>query len=312
MKPNLNDEKWYDFFYMLKEMSLGNFSYRLKISGIDSVCDDFARTINLMAVLMEQDPPYLDFTDLPEDSYLTMAFVLDDDFCIRKTNRTASHFFNREPHELPGKPFVQLLSTHSRVFWDAIQAQLLQRKSPLFNTMCFDLNCFDEIQTISCFFRSPVNGLVYVTSKAYSVIEDSPDRKLTREMQAVERHIVDKKQADDEKRIRELAEYMECHFDKPLPTAEELSKTLGINQQKLKIEFKRLFGKTTYEFYQDKRMEKACEYLCHTSMSNLEVAEKLGFISESGFYRAFKSKYGCTPGELRKKNVPENKEVESE
>ena len=296
MKPYADAEKWYSFFCMLREMYSGNFSYRLQLSDTEGVYNDFVQIINLMASYVQPGYPYED-----ADKNNTMLFVLNDDFFIRETNKAVNHIFGKKPGYLNGKAFSSLLSPNGIENFRAVQL-LLSQGTPLVLKTLHYRNGPAEIPAICCFYRSPVHEVVYVTSKEYTTGEDPLDKMLNREMEAVEHHIVHKKRENDKKRIRELAEYIENHYDKPLPPLKELSKTLGVNRQKLKTEFKYIFGKTIYEFYMDRRMEKAREYVCHTDMSNLEIAEKLGYMSESGFYRAFQHKYGCTPNAMRKKN----------
>ena len=83
------------------------------------------------------------------------------------------------------------------------------------------------------------------------------------------------------------------------PTTQELSLEIGINQCYLKKGFKELFGTTVYDFIQEQRMLKAKLLLSTTAYSISEVADQIGFSSQSNFSSAFKKFTGITPSELQ-------------
>lgn len=84
------------------------------------------------------------------------------------------------------------------------------------------------------------------------------------------------------------------------PTIQELSIAIGINQCYLKKGFKEIFGTTVYDYVQEQRMLKA-KMLLHTNKYSVsQVAEKIGFSSQSSFSAAFKKFTGVFPSELQR------------
>ena len=84
------------------------------------------------------------------------------------------------------------------------------------------------------------------------------------------------------------------------PTIQELSLQIGINQCYLKKGFKEIFNTTVYDFVQEQRMLKAKLLLTTTNFTVSEVAEQIGFSSQSNFSSAFKKFTGILPKELSK------------
>ena len=84
------------------------------------------------------------------------------------------------------------------------------------------------------------------------------------------------------------------------PTIEALSKMVPMNQSKLKIGFKRLFGNTIHKTLTEERMSIAHQKLYNNDMSIWEIAHEAGYENVSNFIRVFRKEYGKTPGQLRK------------
>lgn len=79
------------------------------------------------------------------------------------------------------------------------------------------------------------------------------------------------------------------------PGISELSRMVALNEYKLKIGFKQLFGTTIYEYLRLLRMEKAVELLDQKTLSPTQVGQQVGYRTAHGFNNAFKKYYGKTP-----------------
>lgn len=64
--------------------------------------------------------------------------------------------------------------------------------------------------------------------------------------------------------------------------------------------YREVFGETPSEYAARLRCERAWRLVCDTGLSVCEIAETLGFESESAFCRAFKHAFGCTTSEVRR------------
>ncbi len=93
----------------------------------------------------------------------------------------------------------------------------------------------------------------------------------------------------------ELVQDLSCRV-----TIEEISRRYGLNPTTLKADFKAVYGMSLAAHIKEHRMEKAAELLRASSMSVAQIAERVGYESQSKFTAAFKSYYGATPMEYRK------------
>lgn len=83
------------------------------------------------------------------------------------------------------------------------------------------------------------------------------------------------------------------------PSLTELSRTIGLNSNKLKRNFKELFGIPVFKFLQEERLKKAYELLSTSDLGVQETAWYVGYESISSFSNAFQKKFGVRPNELK-------------
>jgi len=95
-------------------------------------------------------------------------------------------------------------------------------------------------------------------------------------------------------KIKYAAFLIKNNVENPL-TIPEISRIIGINQTKLKIQFKQVFEMTIFDFLQKIRMTEAKNYLSDTNLSIQEIGNLVGYKSSSNFSFAFKNVYGLSP-----------------
>ncbi|MCQ6557217.1 helix-turn-helix transcriptional regulator [Paenibacillus mendelii] len=101
----------------------------------------------------------------------------------------------------------------------------------------------------------------------------------------------------DMQKIRQARELILERMTDP-PTLIELSRMIGLNDYKLKVGFKEMFGSTVFGYLRDKRLEKAFLLLQQGSMNVTETSCAVGYSNSSYFAEAFRDKYGINPGQL--------------
>ena len=106
------------------------------------------------------------------------------------------------------------------------------------------------------------------------------------------------KQEEIEK-IHQAREIILQNIDKP-PSLSELSKLIGINNNKLNKNFKQLFGVPIFKYLQNQRLQKAYQLLNGNEMTVQEAAWYVGYESLSSFSNAFYKKYGFRPSAVSK------------
>lgn len=103
--------------------------------------------------------------------------------------------------------------------------------------------------------------------------------------------------------IRKIHDDMLEHLDERI-TIESLSQKYLMNSTTLKSMFKSVYGDSLATHMKEHRMKHAAGLLTDTDMTLAEIAQAVGYESQSKFTAAFKSHYGILPREYRKKNKP--------
>lgn len=91
------------------------------------------------------------------------------------------------------------------------------------------------------------------------------------------------------------------------PSLVGLARQVGINDHKLKIGFKEVFGTTVFEFIRQTRMEKARLLLEKGEVTVSEAALFVGYSNFSHFAKLFRKTFGFNPSEYRKNPIEQCK-----
>ncbi|MES1215670.1 MAG: helix-turn-helix transcriptional regulator [Bacteroidota bacterium] len=83
------------------------------------------------------------------------------------------------------------------------------------------------------------------------------------------------------------------------PRLKDLAKEFLMSESTLQREFKQSFGKPIYEYYLEKKMELGKELLTKNDYTIAQVAYLLGYEASAAFIKAFKKRFGKSPGALR-------------
>jgi AraC family transcriptional regulator, transcriptional activator of the genes for pyochelin and ferripyochelin receptors len=105
--------------------------------------------------------------------------------------------------------------------------------------------------------------------------------------------------AEEVERIYRAKEILLQQLSNP-PSLLALSRQVGLNDYKLKLGFRQVFGTTAFGCLHQHRMEQARQLLTTSSHTLEFVAQSVGYASVSSFHRAFKKQFGVNPGEFRR------------
>ena len=101
------------------------------------------------------------------------------------------------------------------------------------------------------------------------------------------------------KECAEVKRYIDSHYRETL-TIDFLSKLSHLNKFYLIHSFKRAFGMTPINYQQFCRISEGRRLLTETNMPISQIAQALGFSSQSSFTQCFKKTVLLTPSQLRK------------
>lgn len=99
-------------------------------------------------------------------------------------------------------------------------------------------------------------------------------------------------------------QYISEHLADPGLTIESCAAAAGCSSSALSKMFRRQMDSSAAKYIRDKRLELALQML-QQGCSVGDCCGKCGFGSTETFHRAFKEKYGVTPGQLRSMGLPE-------
>lgn len=83
------------------------------------------------------------------------------------------------------------------------------------------------------------------------------------------------------------------------PNLSEISRSVGLNEYKLKRGFKETFNNTVFGYLTEQRLNLAHQYLRDTQKTAAEISFELGYATPQHFNNAFKKKFGVTPFSVR-------------
>jgi AraC-like DNA-binding protein len=101
----------------------------------------------------------------------------------------------------------------------------------------------------------------------------------------------------DRKRLEIARQMLEAHFQSP-PSILELAREAGLNDFKLKRDFKREYGLSPHAFARELRLEAAARALSEGA-SVKQASAQAGYACTSRFSQAFRKRFGLLPREWR-------------
>ncbi|GGD84033.1 helix-turn-helix transcriptional regulator [Paenibacillus nasutitermitis] len=105
----------------------------------------------------------------------------------------------------------------------------------------------------------------------------------------------------DMAKIAEAREIMLARMTDP-PSLLELSRFIGLNDNKLKFGFKEMYGTTLFGYLKEQRLETAYHLLQNSGTSVIEAALAVGYSNPGYFAEAFRNKFGINPGAFIRRN----------
>jgi AraC-like DNA-binding protein len=104
--------------------------------------------------------------------------------------------------------------------------------------------------------------------------------------------------ADDIRKMQHVTELIENNLNQPFQGVDYLSRWCCMSRTKFINLFQKVYGMSSYEYYQQKRLSIAYDSLKTGKHSIAAVAESIGYSSITNFNAAFKKEFGKLPKEV--------------
>lgn len=192
--------------------------------------------------------------------------------------------------------FAQLTGEGSVAF-AALAENMVTKKPALFSRHWLPMNatmecCIADI--LECPFTGDLRKM-YLHSKAVEMFVLFAHAAAQREVT-----IDSKLKSADRDKLYFVRDYLLQQYAHPL-TLTGVARTAGLNEFRLKQGFKELFNTSVIDFLINHRLEKARELLLNTDKSISEVAYETGYSSAGYFSKAFRKKFGVSPGAINQR-----------
>jgi AraC-like DNA-binding protein len=106
---------------------------------------------------------------------------------------------------------------------------------------------------------------------------------------------------EDLQTIIEIEKQMLSDFSGKPPSINQLARKATMSATKFKNLFKAVFGTPVYEYYQQRRIQKAAELIRIQNVSIKEAGITIGYTNKSNFNAAFKKQFKLSPQEYGQK-----------
>lgn len=289
----------------IQEISLGNLGYRLRYSEEHEYYDTLATYINLIGEIRKDYIVELASYHKRMAAKVFLEFYLTEDFRIQKVNGDTTKILEKETNDILGLPFEKLLTKETRKNWKHIQRDYRHYEAFSFGThLYFKINTWLRF-TCYCYISKSSEGTIRISTfekrPDYSIADLIKEFNIKPPLGHAPLDDFGIKTENEEKRIQKIAAFLEEHLDESLPDTRALAHRFGYNEKNLTKSFKRVYHKTPHTYSVEKRLQKAMQLLKNTNQRIPDIADNIGYNSTSGFYNAFKKRFGLTPGMVRKK-----------
>lgn len=146
------------------------------------------------------------------------------------------------------------------------------------------INCNYSSELKKMFLLSKSIELLVLSAESYSNSENKKE--------------IFVKNISDKEKIIAARDFINENLTCP-PNLNQIAKTIGLNEYKLKRGFKEVFNSTVFGYLTDQRLDLAMQYLKDTEKTSSEIAYSLGYATPQHFSNAFKKKFGFAPKSIR-------------
>ena len=100
--------------------------------------------------------------------------------------------------------------------------------------------------------------------------------------------------------LQQMISFIQNHYKEKISLA-EICRTGNVGKTTCSTIFMKYTNQTPIEYLTDYRLRKGIDLMASTDMALSEISYEIGFSGASYFAETFRKRFGCSPGEYRKK-----------
>ncbi|SRX76363.1 helix-turn-helix domain-containing protein [Aequorivita antarctica] len=311
---------------LLIEMGSGKFFYRIERSNKNDNVEALVSLINMMAEEIEEALIHQGYANANETikHIVIMNFILDSMGRIVAVNPQTCTILYYLCEDMVGKSLTHFLNEKTaktwEEYWKSIQVKNTADKAVelTFQTkggLLIPSACYlsflkgykgEEDGTILTIVKHSKKPVELEEEIKQNIMRLNGNR--TEKGTVTVQHKWEKVRLtyEDIRKIREARDFLSNNLERELPPLKEFAREIGTNTFKLKYGFKELYGTSVFRFLRNERLRKAKMLVQYGDRPFKTIAHVCGFKSVPSFSATFKSEFGHTPTELRKKYSSEN------
>ncbi|MDC6361617.1 MULTISPECIES: helix-turn-helix domain-containing protein [Flavobacteriaceae] len=306
--PNTDDFRVKRIHRMLLEMAKGNFFYSLEPTNKNDNISSLIIMLNMVNEEIRASFIHQGFANAHNtpQCIIQLALLMDSKGNIEMVTNGSCSLLSVLPKEIIGKNITDFMTEPSKEIWARKMVKHLKRDRS--ETILFlELITKDGLLLaqdcqISVYQSLDGSGQKVLLNSVFFSKGEPFGTSLPKNKLKVTKGITEHKVTltpEDIQMLREVHDMILNSLDKDLPLLKDLALQMGTNEYKLKYGFKQLYGTTIFRFLTQERLRKSKTLIQHSNLALKEIAHMTGFKSAAHFSRAFRSKYGKTPTDLR-------------
>lgn len=311
---------------VLMEMGAGRFFYRIERSSKNDNLEALISVINMMGEEIEEALVHQEYVNVNETikHIVLLNFQIDYQGIILAINPEVCDILFYHADEIVEHAFISFLEDESISKWkkylskifdkktvsSSLDLTFISKKGLLIPSACYIYKLEGKVEGKKTLLLTVVkHSKKQVELENYLIGGESNKKnngtKLINNNSKTEKQKV-RLNSEDVIKIREARDFLMDNLEKDLPPLRDLALQFGTNTFKLKYGFKELYGTSVFRFLRNERLRKAKILVQGGNQSFKTIAYLCGFKSVPTFTNTFKSEFGITPTELRKKFLSED------
>lgn len=302
---NTKENRETNLIDVLVEMARGNFFHRMPLSGKKDFMDAVMFLVNRIGEETHSHLIHQAFTTKDEMSQFLFPLViqLDDQGAIESANAYAGRALSQEGSALRGRNFMDLMSGESQRRWSKTLKRM--SKTQMEDAIVhLDIRINEGVLLSKNYFVHSLERDGGAPPKyLVGTVLYSPGQTMgkgTLKKKEAQRFQMARARRLDLTFVQKVDDFMGLNLQEGIPNIKALARVFFVNEHKLNLGFRTVFGKSVLQQFNHKQIEEAKKLLLDSSMMIHEIAHKVGVRDPAYFCRFFKKHTGLTPREFRR------------